>query len=347
MELSNFRPAGDGKTGYYGPFPIFCSALNLTFGEDLAWQDRKAASFAFTPLFSGYHVGWTAADTGRSLSYNGYVPTNCYAYPGGGINIATAVAISGAAVSPSWGYHTNPGTAFLMTVFNVRLGWWLRNPRTSRLAGCGDLSSCSYDRNERPSPGLPALQLAREMLGMVDDTSNFVYLTDGGHFDNTGLYELVRRRCRYIVVCDSEQDQDYRFGGISSAIRRCRVDFGVDIDLNLLPLRPQMDAQLGYPVSKQHFVVGTIRYPERSSKRAEEQGTILYIKSSLTGQQPTFGNCVDLPPEPADIVNHKLCHVAFPHDTTANQWFDEQTFESYRHLGLHIADEVAKCGIWE
>jgi Patatin-like phospholipase len=354
MELSTFRPPEKSERGYDGPFPIICSTLNLTFGEDLAWQERKAASFAFTPLYSGYHVGWTSGGKGAKLSYNGYVPTQSYAYPHGGINLATAVAISGAAVSPNWGYHTNPATAFLLTMFNVRLGWWLRNPRRSQYAGRGNPGTHPYDSRENPSPKWPVFQLGGELLGRVDDSSDFVYLTDGGHFENMGLYELVRRHCRTIVVCDAEEDHDYKFEGIGKAIQLCRIDFGVEIDLNLLPLRPQLDATLGYPVSKQHFVVGTIRYPERWGAEAAIEGKILYIKSSLTGQSPEFirhpvggvQQALTLPGEPGDIVHHRLGHDSFPNDSTLDQWFDETTFESYRRLGIHVAAEIQECGVW-
>jgi len=111
------------EKGYNGPFPIFGTALNLTFGEDLAWQERKAASFAFTPLYSGYDVPWTAARGVTNLRFNGFVKTESYAYPKPGVHINTAAAISGAAISPNMGYHTSPVTAFLMTLFSVRLGW--------------------------------------------------------------------------------------------------------------------------------------------------------------------------------------------------------------------------------
>ena len=105
--------------------------MNITTGEELAWQERKAASFAFTPLYSGYTVGWT--EWRKNLSFNGFVPTSAL-YPGGP-NVATAVAASGAALSPNWGYHTKPATAFLMTMFDVRLGLWVPNPRRSPAAG--------------------------------------------------------------------------------------------------------------------------------------------------------------------------------------------------------------------
>jgi hypothetical protein len=313
IAVSDLVPAKD----YNGPFPIFCTALNLTFGEDLAWQERKAASFAFTPLYSGYDVPWTAARGRTDLRFNGFVRTESYAYPEPGVHISTAAAISGAAVSPNMGYHTSPATAFLMTLFSVRLGWWLRNPRVLNEDGSKRDGPDSYPS---PSPRFSLLWLVNELLARANDTNNYVYLSDGGHFDNMGLYELVRRRCPYVVICDSEDDGDLKFGGIGMAIRRCRVDFGVEIALDLRPLEHVGET----PYSSAHCVVGTIRYPEDPGT----PGTVVYIKSSLTGD------------EPADVLNYKKDHSTFPHDTTLNQWFTESQFESYRRLGQHVAFSV-------
>ena len=319
--------------GYFGPYPIFCSTLNLTFGEDLAWQERKGASFAFTPLLSGYDVGWTEAK-GRNekLRFNGFAETANYAYPSPGIHISTATAISGAALSPNWGYHTNPATAFLLTLFNVRLGWWLRNPRTigqdgkqlnagKASAGQSGKASLFRDSYPSPSPHFSLLSLMNELLGQSNDTSNYLYLSDGGHFDNMGLYELVRRRCRYIVICDAEQDGELTFEGIGMAIRKCRIDFGAELSLDLRPLQ-----HLNGGNSNAHCVVGTITYPEDSRVApVREAGIVVYVKSSLTGD------------EPADVLNYKKEDACFPHDSTVNQWFTESQFESYRRLGHHVA----------
>ena len=302
---------------YYGPFPIFCTALNLTFGEDLAWQERKAASFVFTPLYSGYDVPWTAARRESTWRFNGFVRTASYAYPEPGVHINTAAAISGAALSPNMGYHTNPATAFLLTLFSVRLGWWLRNPRVLNEDGS---ALESPNRYPPPSPPFSLLSLVRELLGHTNDTSNYVYLSDGGHFDNMGLYELVRRRCRYIVICDSEEDGALNFGGIGMAIRKARIDFGVDVALDLRPLQNKKDTEY----SASHCVVGSVVYPEDP----ENPGTVVYIKSSLTGD------------EPADVLNYKKQHPVFPHDSTTDQWFTESQFESYRRLGHHVCFSV-------
>ena len=184
---------------------------------------------------------------------------------------------------------------------------------------------------------------------MTDDTSKYVYLSDGGHFDNMGLYELVRRRCYRIVICDAEEDEKYVFEGLGMAIRKCRIDFGVEITLDDME---HLRHNLKTGDCKAHFATGTIRYPETPEK-PEQLGKILYIKSSLTGSvkwpkdppttPPTFEV---LPSEPVDILNYKLQHESFPHDTTANQWFTESQFESYRRLGQHVAEEVEKCGKW-
>jgi hypothetical protein len=288
---------------YEGPFPIFCTTLNLSFGEDLAYQERKGTSFAFTPLYCGYDVGWTEADSSRS-QFNGYTPTLNYAYYDGGPRVATAVATSGAAVSPNWGYHSSPTMAFLLTIFNVRLGLWIRNPRRKRFL--------LPRLNSNPSsPAFGLFYLLAEMFGMVNDEAAFVYLTDGGHFENMGLYELVRRHCMTIVICDAEQDGDLNFGGIGMAVRKCRIDCGAEIKLDISKLELAGDPL----VSPCHSVMGTIQYPSGAT------GRILYIKTAFTKELP------------ADLVNYHKEHHAFPNDSTTNQWFTESQFESYRRLG--------------
>lgn len=288
---------------YQGPFPIFCTTLNLSFGEDLAYQERKGTSFAFTPLYCGYDVGWTDADNNR-VQFNGYTPTLNYAYYDGGPRMATAVAASGAAISPNWGYHSSPTMAFLLTIFNVRLGLWIRNPRRQ--------SFLLPRLNGNPSsPAFGLFYLLAELFGMVNDEAAFVYLTDGGHFENMGLYELVRRHCMTIVICDAEQDGDLHFQGIGMAIRKCRIDCGAEIDLDL----SKLELSGTPPVSPCHSVMGTVHYPSGAT------GRILYIKTAFTNGLP------------ADLINYHKEHHAFPNDTTANQWFTESQFESYRRLG--------------
>jgi hypothetical protein len=347
--VRNKDPKERGK--YDGPFPIFCTTLNLTTGDDLATQERKGTSFAFTPLYSGYSVGWTDGDRDAHVSFNGYVPTDSYAYPRskdmtqGGIHVDSAVAISGAAANPNMGYNTNPALAFLMTLFNVRLGWWICNPRRMDKWNA---------KTTRATPTFALRHLFLELFGAVGDDAEYINLSDGGHFENMGLYELVRRRCKYIVVCDAENDPQMAFGGMGMAITKCRADFGAEIDLDLRPLR--IDPTTGY--SKAHCVVGTIQYPppwaavqgkaavrtdcvclnnedeENKGRKGPDEdlysGLIVYMKSSLVGD------------EPADLLTYQLKSPVFPQDSTANQWFTESQFEAYRRLGHHVAMATMK-----
>jgi hypothetical protein len=330
------------KNPYDGPLPIFCSTVNLTFGEDLAFQDRKGASFAFTPLYTGYHVGWTSEkETAHTTTYNGFVPTPDYGYrtvskpgasnAGSGIPLATVAAISGAALSPNQGFSSQPALAFLMTLFNVRLGWWTANPRKPYIWPV-DL--------DQPTPIFGLRYLLAELFGHSGDTTNYVCLCDGGRFDNMGLYELVRRRCRLIVICDGEQDENTSFQGIGLAIAKARTDFGVEIEFkpeDLKALTPDKETQL----STKHFAVGTIQYPAPPVPQspqhlprdvAQEQlsyiGKIVYLKTSVTGD------------EPLDILHYKREHPAFPQESTLNQWFTEPQFECYRRLGQLIAEQA-------
>jgi hypothetical protein len=316
FSLSHLKAiVSQGDTPYLGPYPIFNATMNLSAGKQLAWQERKGASFVFTPCYCGFDLqGWanaTGSANGQlktkrprfwskdTLRPVGYRKTKDYSKAGGPL-LGTAMAVSGAAANPNQGYNTSPAVSFLMTMFDVRLGWWLGNPR--RDASCG-LSG--------PRFGLAAL--LSELIGSTDDETRFINLSDGGHFDNMGLYELVRRRCSFILLCDAEQDSDYKFGGLGSAIRKCRVDFGALIEIDPIRIRP--DAS-GEP-SDSHCAVGKIRYLDGS------EGTLVYIKASLTGD------------EPEDVTQYHAALGQFPHESTADQWFSESQFESYRALGFH------------
>ncbi|HMD16104.1 MAG TPA: patatin-like phospholipase family protein [Terriglobales bacterium] len=288
------------------PVPIVNTSLNVVRGKELALQTRKARSFAFTPLYGGFTRQQAENKTWESF----FGPTEkagCL-LPGykDGITLGTSIAISGAAASPNMGSYSEPPLAFLMTLFDVRLGWWIGNPAGKRWP--------------HGSPAIGFYWLLRELLGATTDDSDYVYLSDGGHFENLALYELVRRRCKLIVACDASSDPARGFGDLHNAMERCRSDFGVDIRFDdLSPLKPQTDpADASIERSKAHFVKGTIRYNPNSS---QEDGTIIYIKPSLVNGDPD------------DVLAYAGTNKSFPNDTTANQWFDETHFENYRALG--------------
>lgn len=331
----------NGKPQYDGPYPIWGTALNLTSGEDLAWQTRKAASFVYSPLYCGWDLvpsppeqeekpdedstcrgeqtkqphheqeclyGYRGTGT---VTSDGKVQRTPYTGQGPGPSIGNAMAASGAALSPNSGFHTKPAVAALLALFNVRVGWWTGNPRRQ-------------DGWNLYAPGAYYL-ITKELMGKSDDRARYVYLSDGGHFENLGIYELVRRRVKYILSCDASADPKYYFDDLANAVEKCRRDFGVEIEINPSPIRP--DEHTGW--SSKHFAVGVIQYPAVEGK-ASEKGILLYVKSSLTGD------------EPADVIFQKSERSEFPHDPTLKQFFSETQFEAYRALGESMITGITK-----
>jgi hypothetical protein len=302
------------------PFHIVNATLNISQGANLAWQERKAASFVFTPLYCGYSMARTQGDTtplkaGEEWTQKGYVPTQNYAADDReehGLTLGTVLATSGAAVSPNMGHATHPARAFVLTLFNARLGRWSPNPLR--------------DKYGKPSPRFGIVQLMQELLGYSNERRNFVYLSDGGHFDNLGLYELVRRRCRTIVAVDCGQDPNRQFDDLASAIRKCRIDLGVDIRFEHLS---QLSGEtIGEKVTlpKKGYIRGTVHYGSGESK---DVGTLILVKPTMTRSKN----------EPVDVLNYASNNPQFPQETTADQWFSESQFESYRRLGFHLAGQ--------
>ena len=305
--LADLQIPGDSNDPKDGrPIPILNTSLNVVRGKELALQTRKARSFALTPI----HGGFTRPFPCKRDWQAAYAPTEKLAckLPGfkDGVTIGTAVAISGAAASPNMGSYSDPGLGFLMTLFDVRLGWWIGNP-----LGTGW---------QNGSPRLGFACLLQELLGSTNDDSKYVYLSDGGHFENLAIYELVRRRCKLIIASDASCDSEYTFGDLHNAVEKCRMDFGVEIvmsDLNHVAPAANPDAP-GIRRSEAHFALGKIHY---NPDHPEEDGIIIYLKPAL------------LESDPCDVLAYAQKDLSFPHDTTANQWFDEAHFENYRALG--------------
>jgi len=299
----NSRVQADQFHPYWGPFPLINTALNLVGGKQLAFQERKAESFILSPLFCGTEsIGY------RDTSLYAAVPSSRFSRKHKPLTLGRAVAISGAAASPNMGYHSMPALAALMTIFNVRLGWWLPNPR---LEGTW--------RSSGPKTGIT--WIFRELFGFTDETSTYLNISDGGHFDNLGVYELVRRRCRFIIAVDAGADPTSDFEDLAGLIRKCRADFGIDINIELNQLRRIQGTRSGA-----HCAIGDIRYDQVDS--TAPIGTLVYLKPSLTGD------------EPADILNYATKCPDFPQQSTLNQFFAESQFESYRGLGYHCAMQV-------
>jgi hypothetical protein len=190
-------------------------------------------------------------------------------------------------------------------MFNVRLGRWCPNPRKGVWT------------NSSPPIGL--FSLIAELFGMTNADANYVYLSDGGHFENLGIYELVRRRCRLIIAVDVASDKTLAFEDLGNAIRKCATDLHVGIELCVA----RMDLVKGSDMCGASCSAGRIRYSCVDKDGVD--GVLLYVKPAIVGT------------ENADVLNYRRAHPDYPHQSTADQWFDEAQFESYRALGYHIA----------
>jgi hypothetical protein len=299
------------RSGRRSLFPVVNVALNLTAVHNPAWAERKAESFTITPLGCGAAFLHRREDVQACKPVRGaYVDTARYAGAGretgkhdsgSGLTLGTALTLSGAAVSPSMGYNSSAPVAFLMTLFNFRLGAWLPNPA---IAEAGELLQA------RPPNALKTIGL--ELLGLSDDRGEAVYLSDGGHFEVIGLYEMVRRRCRHILVIDAGEDPRAEFGDLGNTVRKIAIDFNVRIRF-----RPPMAiGSRTHPILPvRWFAWADIEYPEGWT------GQLIYLKPCT------------LPDPPIDVRAYAAAHADFPHESTLDQWFSESQFESYRRLG--------------
>ena len=305
------------------PMHVLNVTLNLAAGRNLAWQQRKGESMTITPLhagaaFTGYRPMIPHPKSGASVKKGdpGYGGPD-------GVSLGTAMAISGAAASPNDGSGTTALGAFLMTFFNARLGWWLGNP-----------GAPGADTWQRSAPKQRLTPILSEMFGNTSDKSEYVYLSDGGHFENLALYEMVFRRCRFIVVSDAGADPDYTFEDLGNAVRKIRIDFGIPIEFD-----HKVNIKSGDPSAGAYWATAKIKYsavdmPQNQGCKEEDyDGVLVYIKPAVYGV------------EPRDVVNYANLSPTFPQESSADQFFSESQFESYRALGSWIVDRlVANSG---
>jgi hypothetical protein len=267
------------------PYPIINTTLNTTSSKNATYRARNGESFSLSPLYCGSPA-------------TGYRRTSEYLR--GELTLSTAFAISGAAVDPDMSETRARPISFLMTLLNVRLGFWTDNPRHV-------IRSLRW-------PAWYGLMF-REMLGMgLSETNQKIHLADGGHFENLGLYELLRRRCRYIIVSDAGADPDCSLADLGQAVQRARADLGADVQICGDRLASEREDGLHEHI----HLLGTVTYADGS------HGEILYLKALLRK---------DLT---ADIYAYWRLNPAFPNQPTDNQFFGEMQFDSYRELGRQL-----------
>jgi hypothetical protein len=274
------------------PFHVVNMALNISRGTT-----RKSESFVMTPLHCG-------------SALLGFRPTAEYAR---GVSLGTAVGISGAAVEPGFiGGRSRFRRAALM-LFNARLGMWFGNP--------GSAGRFTWRRTR---PRFAISSCIQEMFGLATENGRYVRLSDGGHFENLGLYEMVLRRCHFIVVSDASEDPEFYFPDLGEAVRKIRIDFGIPIDFNVMTIYPR-SAINDLKTPGHNCAIGRIRYSAVDGSTAPD-GIIVYIKPVIYGA------------ESRDIYAYLKMSDTFPHEGTTDQFFSESQFESYRMLGAHTME---------
>jgi hypothetical protein len=267
----------------------------------------KSATAPSTNFLTGIHARVTSwfvapceAQMGGSAS-TGYRRTSNYLR--GELTLSTAFSVSGAAVDPDTYATKSRPVSFLMALLNVRLGVWVRNPR--------------QEPRRWRFPAWYQLML-REMLGVgLTEKDSRIHLADGGHFENLGLYELLRRRCRYIVVSDAGADPACTLADLGQAVQRARADLGAEVDICADPLFHD-NGPLDGDIRKRAHLVGQVTYSDGS------RGEILYLKALL---REHLG---------ADIYGYWCTNPEFPNQPTSNQFYGELQFDSYRELGRQL-----------
>jgi hypothetical protein len=291
----------------FRPYPIINAAMNM---EGSSTEGHRSADFF---IFTPDHIGCNST---------GYVNTRLFEQERGGepsLDLATATAISGAAVSSQMGQVGIPILAPTLALLNIRLGYWARNPS---FFARGEFASRIRDWK--------IFYLFAEMFGRPSERNNKVYLTDGGHIDNLGVYQLLKRKCDVIIVVDAEADPAMTFGSLVDVERFARIDMGIRIELPF-PLTAEAVSKRKaalkageHPTPRcgdwNHAVVGRILYPGR------KDGLLLYIKAAVTGDEASY------------VLDYERRFPSFPHESTGDQFFTEEQFESYRALGFHAMD---------
>lgn len=273
------------------PLHLINAAANLPASANPELRGRNTDFFTFAQHYCG----------GPST---GWWPTTEWEAKDPHLDLGTAMAISGAAAAPRMGTLTSARYTTLMAMLNVRLGYWLRKP--------------SADGPLNRVPG--AMYFVRELIGAMNEDLPFVNVSDGGHIENLGIYELLRRRCRYIVAIDGEADPDHTFGGLLTAIQMAKIDLGVCMEPDLSDLRDGIEH-----FKRAHFVMTRIDYGVIQDGQPV-RGLLLVIKLALTGNESEL------------LMRYRRENPAFPHQSTSQQLFNESQFEAYRALGEHAAE---------
>ncbi len=372
-------PLGEAAGAAWRAMPLHL--INVTVNEtidgrsQLQQRDRKGIGLAFGPcgmsLGGRHHALFPVAGSegGADADSCTVLPEDASAYrvfefrrrgdeprcAWERLSIGALVSISGAAFSTGLGSRTSLPISVLSALANIRLGYWWYSGIDPALRGDNQPRRSAARRLlERAFPVYSFLMA--EMLARFRGTSlAHWYLSDGGHFENLGGYELIRRRPGVMVLVDAEADPDYTYHGLAGLIRKARLDFDADIRFlgveelaalnvghlfgSLEQLRRQRNRNETVTASGaadaparslRHFALARIAYADENTGTAGGEHWLVYVKPTLTGA------------EPADLAEYHASNPSFPHQPTSDQFFDENQWESYRMLGEYMADLLSR-----
>ena len=311
---------------YLAPYPLINTCLNLQNSNDAKFKGIKTNDyFLLSPLFCGSKLT-KYVETKNSDGYDE-------------MTLPAATTISAAAINPGMGIYSNKLLSFFTTVFNARLGYWTRNPikmKSSKLIWW-------------------PLYFFYELFSKIGTNNQMLNISDGGHIENLGVMELLRRKCRLIIAVDATADADYSFADFTNLCVRARNELGMEIRFRrgFTPedtIRP--NPSHGY--SKRRFAIADVYQLWEEVEEYDDQGnvievlkhfenkkvgTLVYVKSAITAPQgkPVIREKASLK---YATYKYKIYHPAFPHESTSDQFFDPIQWESYYQLGQYMAAEV-------
>jgi hypothetical protein len=308
LSQSGIEPSTDGQATHW-PTLIVCAAANVS-DPGATPPGRGVTSFTF----SATAIGGPLVGAQRTSDYENRLGRN----RARDITLPAAVAMSGAALSPSMGKQTRRPLTFLLALANVRLGVWVPNPRhvdgTWKQRSLRKRGKHHRDVSRMPRPSY----LLRELLGRNRLNARFLYVSDGGHYENLGLVELLRRGCTNVYCFDASGGSG--FTALGDAIALARSELGVTIDIDPGALVPGGDRKL----AASDCVRGDITYADGTP------GTLVYARTVMTEKVPF------------DVTAYHDDDPKFPHHSTADQLYTDQKFEAYRALGYCAGNHSAE-----
>lgn len=298
------------------PYHLINNNIILVGDSDKKYQNRGGDSFVISPAYCGSTAtGWYKSNK----------------FMKNGMTLPTAISISGAAANPNTapggkGLTRSKSVSMLMSLFNLRLGYWAPNPNPSP-------GKYIVNKDRRTPNHFQAA--IYELFMDSKKESAYVQLSDGGHFENLAVYELIRRRCKLIVLSDAAADPDFGFADLQILLRRIEQDFDTrivfDEENHIEKMVPSIDKL--YPdklkVAKQGFVVGEIIYPNMDTN---DKAYLIYIKSTLIDELNI------------ELLGYKSLNPAYPDESTADQFFDPEQFDAYRELGFELCNRMLESG---